>query len=127
MADESDSDSTFADVFDRMAGRAFNFGGDYLTLKGQEAIAKAQLDAQVRLNGYSQVNPSLGAVAPGAATRVAAQTPAQSWLPWGQPITGTTGNTATAGPAGATNPLKFLVWAAVAVLGVILVVRLVKK
>lgn len=108
MANETDATGfSFDNVFSRAAGLATDFGSAYLTLKGQEKIAVETAEAQARLNKYSAVNPSLGAVNPSAAQRQANLSPVQQWLPWGSPVAGTNATTAT-GPGNAGKVLVFV-------------------
>lgn len=113
---------TFGDVFKNTLGFVGTLGGQYLTLKGQEKIAVETAKAQVRLNGYSAVNPSLGAVNPGAALKEAVKSPAQSWLPGGLPLTGTPN---TVGQSGAVS-FNWTQWV-IPVLVVVGIVFLVRK
>ena len=119
MADEF----SFDGVFNRAAGLATDFGSAYLTVRGQEKIALETAKAQERLNKYSAVNPSLGAVNPNAAQNQANKSPVQNWLPWGSPIVGTSGTTAT---NGSSMTGKVLLYVGIAV-AVLLVWKLLKK
>lgn len=91
----STSPFSFDGVFAKAAGLATDLGGQYLTARGQQAIAAATSAGQSRINGYSAVNPSLGAVNPVAAQKVANESLVSRWLPWGTPIAGSAATTAT--------------------------------
>lgn len=118
-------DYSFGDVADRFFQGALNVGGNYLTQKGQVDIAQANAAAQARLNGYSAVNPSLGAVNPAAAAQLAGQTLIQRFLPTGSPSVGVPASGGQ--PSAGLSLGMWLVLGAVAILGVFLIVRLVRK
>lgn len=113
----------FSSIFDKVASTALDVGGNYLTQQGQLAIATKAADAQARLNGYSQVNPSLGAVNPAAAAQVAGQTLIQRWLPGGSPTIGVPASGQFVPSAG----LKMAVWGGVALLAGLILWKLFRK
>lgn len=128
MPEQLSAPSTdFSGVFDRLVGTVGTLGGQYLTLRGQTAIAESQARAQARINEYSRVNPSLGPVNPSAAMATAAKSPVQSWLPWGSPIVGTDGTVANNAVSPAYSWQKYVVYILGAVLAVLLVVKFLKK
>jgi hypothetical protein len=122
MAESSDGFS-FDNVFNRAAGLATDFGSSYFTLKGQEKIAIETAEAQARLNKYSAVNPSLGAVNPNAAQQVANLSPVQKWLPFGSPVTGANATTTGTASNGTAKVLTILA----VVAAVLIVWKLLRK
>lgn len=138
MADDSDAnedaatytanpapETTFSSVFDKFTGLLTTVGGNYLTQRGQLEVAKLNADTQARLNSYSAVNPSLGAVNPAAATAVANQTLIQKWLPGGSPTAGApaTGQQAVT----QIDLVKYGIIAGVGLLIILIVVKLFRK
>lgn len=114
---------TFGDVFSKLTDSAIKVGSGYLDLKGQEFLAEQRLDAQARLNQYSAVNPSLGAVNPASALQSSKQSLAQQFLPGGLPLVGTSSNVAGSGaPVGGSNLGKWAI-IAVVVLGLVWLAR----
>lgn len=136
MAEDLDTDTGIAanptpsfsveDVFGRIFSTLGTLGGNYLTQAGNQTLATQAGAAQARINGYSAVNPSLGAVDPYAAQQVANQTLAERWLPWGSPVVGVpgTGATATASPPAIT---KYLLWGGAILLGLFVLMKVAKK
>lgn len=109
-------------VFDRFFSTVRDLGGSYLTQQGQLAIAKANADAQARLNGYALVNPSLGPVNPAAAQAEANKTWIQRMLPTGSPTVGA--------PSAGSAPgsiLPYILYGAGVLFVVLLLVKLLRK
>lgn len=117
--------TTAAGVFDRFFSNVVQLGGNYLTLKGQAEVAQAMANTQARLNSYSAVNPSLGAVNPAAAQLEANKTWVQRYLPFGSPTVGAPGS-GQAAQAG-SNVLGWVIAGGVALLVVLLIIRAVRK
>lgn len=116
---------TTNDIFDKVFGSVVTLGGNYLTARGQIAIAEESAKAQARLNDYHAVNPSLGPVNPAAAQVEANKTWLQKFLPGGSPLVGAPGTGQQ--PAIVANPWSTIVMVLGGVLVLLLIVRLVMK
>lgn len=115
--------STFGDAFDRLTNTLGLVGSNYLTAQGQLQIAQATAAAQARINGYSAVNPSLGAVNPDQAQAVANQTWVQRYLPMGSPVVGAPN---TGQQTGATDNSRLLIYGLFGVLIILVMVRFLR-